>query len=370
MVRVCYVISFVNKALAFELIAETIRKDQIELSFVLLNDEETDFEKFLKEGGFKVIRINYRNKLQLVPAILKTAFYLIRNKIDVVHAHLYDGSLVGLCAATLARTKKRIHTRHHSSYHHDYFPKAVKVDKFHNMLSTHIVAISNNVKNVLVEMDKADASKITVIYHGFKLDEFKSVPQHRIDKLRSTYNPGNDGPVIGVISRYLKLKGIEYTIEAFSQLLMEFPNARLILANASGADQDTIRKRLGLVPKKNYVEIEFENDLYALYKLFDIFVHVPIDEKCEAFGQIYVESLASGIPSIFTLSGIAPEFVVDEKNAMVAGYKSAASILENMRKLLTDEPLRKRLILNGYADVKEKFDHRKTTLLLEELYLN
>ena len=67
----------------------------------------------------------------------------------MVHTHLFEASLLGLSAAKFTRVKRRIYTRHHSTYHHEYYPKAIKYDRLINFLATEIVAISNNVKEVL-----------------------------------------------------------------------------------------------------------------------------------------------------------------------------------------------------------------------------
>ena len=55
-------------------------------------------------------------------------------------------------------------------------------------------------------------------------------------------------------------------------------------------------------------------------------MHVPIDSMSEAFGQTYIEALASRVPSIFTLSGIACEFAKDRVNCLVVPYKDSDSI--------------------------------------------
>src|SRR6185295_19908794 len=97
-------------------------------------------------------------------------------------------------------------------------------------------------------------------------------------------------------------------------------------------------------PEKSFIEIRFENNIFALYKLFDVFVHTPIDEYAEAFGQTYVEALASGVPAIFTLSGIACDFVQHEKNAWVVPYKDSGKIVTAMNALLNDESLKANLV--------------------------
>ena len=74
----------------------------------------------------------------------------------------------------------------------------------------------------------------------------------------------------------------------------------------------------------------------------------------EAFGQTYIEALASGVPSIFTLSGVANEFIINERNAMVVSYQNSIDVYEKLIRLLGDISLRNQLVKNGRDDV-EKF---------------
>ena len=95
---------------------------------------------------------------------------------------------------------------------------------------------------------------------------------------------------------------------------------------------------------------------------------MPIDENCEAFGQTYVEALASGIPSIFTLSGIANEFIINERNALVVPYKNSDAIYNSCIRLLNDKTLCNSLIENGKKDVTQKFQLEQMINSLEALY--
>ena len=145
------------------------------------------------------------------------------------------------------------------------------------------------------------------------------------------------------------------------------PTAHLILANATGPYSSTIQNKLSAIPEEAYTEITFEQDIPALYKLFDIYVHVPIAKHLEAFGQTYVEALASGVPSIFTLSGIACEFIQHEYNALVVDYKSSDAIFEAMTRLNSEPELRTKLINNGKTSVRQ-FDLPRFISKLEKLY--
>jgi glycosyltransferase involved in cell wall biosynthesis len=247
-------------------------------------------------------------------------------KPDVVHVHLIDACLTTMPVAFLMGVKKRIYTRHHSTYHFDYFPHAVKYDKLINSLSTNIIAISKNVENVLVNKENVNSNKVQIIHHGFELNKFVETNSANISILKSKYNPNNKTPVIGVISRFTEWKGVQYIIPAFKKILNDYPDAFIVLANAHGDMEAELFQQLSQLNSDQYCTIKFEKDLYSLYQLFDVFVHVPIDEHSEAFGQTYVEALAAGVPSVFTLSGIASEFVIDRRNAVVVDYKNADAI--------------------------------------------
>jgi len=369
-IKVCYIISDINKALAFEWVAEYLDKDEFELHFLLINQGGSVLENFLIDNSFRFKRITSEGKKSIPVSIFKISKYLKKNKIEVVHCHLFEANIVGLIAAKLVAIKKRIYTRHHSTFHHLYFPRAVWYDRFINWLATDIIAISENVEKVLIEKENVKPSKIHLIQHGFDLEGFKNGNEEKIQKLKLKYNSNEKLPVIGVISRYFSLKGIQYTIPAFATLLQKYPNAYLILANASGNFKAEISNLLSTLPANSFIEIPFEEDIFSLYHLFDIFVHVPINPEIEAFGQTYIEALASGIPSIFTLSGIAPEFIINGENALVVGFENSEEIYEAFIKILNNDKLKKTLTENGIKCVKDNFDLPIMIDKLQKLYLS
>jgi glycosyltransferase involved in cell wall biosynthesis len=369
MTNVTYVLSFIDKSVSFEWIIETIDKKKIKLSFILLNNKNSEIENYLKVNNVNFLKINYSGKKDIVKALFKCGIFFIKNKTKVVHTHLFDASLIGLLAAKLVLVRRRIHTRHNATIHHVYHPKAVKYDKFINFLSTDIVAISENVREILINIEQVNPVKIKLIHHGFKLEEFRDISTERIEDLKSKFDLTNDTkPVIGVISRYIHWKGIQYIIPAFKDYLKHFPNAHLILANADGPYASEIKLLLSSLPKNTYTEIQFENDLFALYKLFDIFIHAPIDKDCEAFGQIYIEALASKVPSIFTMSGIAADFIKDNFNALVVPFKNSNAILNRMLEISKNDLLEETLKENGYKSIQYKFTLNKMIINLEKLY--
>jgi glycosyltransferase involved in cell wall biosynthesis len=369
MKRIAYIISHVTKSLAFEWIVEELDSTRFTLVFILMNSEDSPLEQYLRTKDIHTRRIHYSTKKD-IPAALFTIYKILKQeRIDIVHTHLFEASLVGLAAAQIARVKRRIHTRHNATIHHVYHPHAVKYDRLINYLSTDIIAISENVRSILVNLEHADPKKITLIPHGFRLDQFSNAPSDRIEVLRKKLQINiSNGPAIGVISRYIHWKGVQYIIPAFSELLSHYPDAKLILANANGPFTAEIKKQLERLPTGSYIEIPFESDVYSLYSLFDIFVHTPIDQKSEAFGQVYVEALAAGIPSIFTLSGIACEFIKDRENAVVVPFKNSDAIRDALLYLLDNSEFCRSLSRKGKISVEENFTLERMIRSIETLY--
>ena len=370
MIRVTYIISSIDRSLAFEWIVNKIDKKKISLSFILLNTGDSELEKFLKSSGIPVYRTKYTGKKDTVNALLAIRKILKTEDPHIVHTHLFEASVIGLSAARTLGIKRRIYTRHHSTYHHSYHPQAVKYDRLCNFLSTDIVAISKNVENVLAEKEKVIRKKIHLIHHGFDLAAFGSVSPDDQSAMVKKYNPRNASPVIGVIARQTEWKGIQFIIPAFRKLLNEYPQALLLLANAGGNYREKIKEMLSTIPQRNYLEIPFERDIISLYSVFDLFVHVPIDPHCEAFGQTYIEALAAGIPSVFTLSGVAPEFIEHEKNALVVPFCDSDAVYKALYSLLNDAQLQARLSTRGKMDVVKYFYLDKMIRSLEALYVS
>ncbi|MGC4022150.1 MAG: glycosyltransferase family 4 protein [Cyclobacteriaceae bacterium] len=365
--KVIYIVSQVHKSLAFEWIAEGLKK-KYDLYFILLNAAGSPLEDFLSAKGIKVRRINYRGKKDFLTAFIKTFFFLVKSRPNVVHAHLLDAQLIGLSTAKLAGIKNRIYTRHNSNFHHVYHRKGILFDRLSNWLATQIVSISYATDFTLTQLENVKASKIVKIPHGFDMKIFEHVSSERRASIINKWSITDNKPIVGIIARHIEWKGIQYIIPAFKKFLNEYPSATLVLANATGPYHKIILELLESIPRERYILIPFEEDIAALYSVFDLYVHTPIDTVCEAFGQTYIEALAAGVPSVFTLSGIANEFIKHEKNALVVPFKNSDEIYESFLKLWADVSLREKLISNGRHDVISKFELSSMLTALNKLY--
>lgn len=365
--KLTYIVSRVEKSLAFEWIAARLAKDYI-LTFLLLNPSTSSFESFLNKQGISYRRYALRSIIDYPFAFLNVLIFLYRHKPDIVHVHLFDAQRIGLPAAWLARIRKRIYTRHTSTFHHTYQPSGIKYDRLSNWLSTHIVSVSQASDYVLRDLEHVPAEKIVKIPHGFDWQAFQAVTPERIEAVRKKWAIPSGRPVIGMISRFIEWKGIQFAIEGFAKFHEMFPNSILVLANAMGPYEKVLRGQLASMDAQSVVCIPFEEDVLALYRTFDMFVHVPVDRYVEAYGQAYVEAMFSGVPSVLTLSGIAADYVINRQHAMTVTYKDGKAIADVLAELWSNQELQRTIAANARKEVVSLFGIDQMMTSLKRLY--
>lgn len=361
--NIVYIISDINKVVFFEHTALLMRARGVEISWILINSEDSELAHFLEAHHFQVANLKASSPLRSFAAINSCKKILKEWHIDVVHCHLGTANWVGLWAGLRAGVAKRIFTRHAGKSLKWHFKEAI-IDQIQNRLATDIVSISLNIHELLIAQGVSEP-KIHLIHHGFDLERMKNHDVNEVARIKSFYNPQSKYPVVGVVARWMEWKGIQYIIPAFEKLLEDYPNAKLCLFNASNRAEyaHVLKPMLKNLSIGSYDFIGFESNVYDLYSLFDIYVHTPVDPYCEAFGQTYVEALAAGVPSVFTLSGVAREFVAEEPLAVVVPFRDTEAIYEAMKKQLMHKNIE-----NRHSSFFQKFELSSYINSLAKLY--
>jgi glycosyltransferase involved in cell wall biosynthesis len=352
----------------FEWICRELHGRLYNFSFLLMHPGESPLAAPLDALGVAFRQIPFRKRSDLPSAAWEVYRFCRARRFDLVHTHFMNACLAGLPAAALAGIQVRLHTRHHGSPHRCSHRKPWELlfDSFNNRFSTVIVAPCQDVRRRLFD-EGVEEDRVVMIHHGFDLQAFRNVSRERIEALRRKYGIPAGPPIIGSLSRFIRPKGLEYVIEAFRALRRTHPDARLVLANARGPDEGKIHASLARLPADSYAEIPYEPDVFALYRIFDVFTFAPVAPHIEGFGQTYVEALASGVPSIFTKAGAAHELIRHRENAWVVDYENSGQIHEGMKTLLEDADLRAKLIRQGQRSA-EAFDVRRHVAQLDSVY--
>jgi len=153
-------ISDVKKAMEHEWFVEYLDRSRFHIEFFLFNSRDSELYKFIKDHQLPCTNYNLSNKYFIPFYILYFSIRLFLRKPNLVHCHLFQASLIGITAGWIAGIKKRIYTRHHADVHHVYHPNAVKYDLWINHKATHIIAVSDNIRNLLQNLEDVES-----LYH-------------------------------------------------------------------------------------------------------------------------------------------------------------------------------------------------------------
>ncbi len=137
--------------------------------------------------------------------------------------------------------------------------------------------------------------------------------------------------IILMMSRLEKEKDIPTALRAFAKAVEKFPKTGLVIVGsgslASALQQEAAS--LGILDKAIFRP--WTEDAASCYKSADIFLSAS---RFEGYGLTLVEAAAAGIPIVTTDAGIAGEFLVHEKNALIAPVGDIAAIAGNLESLL------------------------------------
>jgi len=255
------------------------------------------------------IKIGRRRKLlDLISALFKLILQLRKSDTNSIYASGRTASLLGMSGGYLAFVPRRIFTRHHGSENHLFGNKrGILIDRITNLLATRIVAVSNVCKEVLLHKDFVRPEKVIVIYNSFDYERFSAASRHFSSQEIGPSFLEHDALTIGVIGRGVPGKGIHVALSAFALFLKQYPNAKLRLIGHGNFYTAQNLKALESIPPTNLEIVLDSPDICLEYQRFDLFLHLPEFRDFESFGLVYLEAIAAGVPSIFTVSGILAE---------------------------------------------------------------
>ena len=107
-------------------------------------------------------------------------------------------------------------------------------------------------------------------------------------------------------------------------------------------------------------------ELLDFYAQADVFV---MPSLVEAFGVVFLEAMASGIPVIGARAGGVPELIDHDRNGLLIEPGDAGGLTELLLRLLTDTPLQERLRKAG-LETAQQFDVERMMQCTYQVYQN
>ena len=211
----------------------------------------------------------------------------------------------------------------------------------------------------------SDANIVHTIYHGLDIDYFSpagGMPEPL--------------PLVLSVGRFVEKKGFAYLVEACARLRGRGLAFKCIIVGEQGAAYEPLRRLVAERALEDTVELhgpvtqEELREIYRRARVFALPCQVMDDGDRDGIPNVLAEAMAMGVPVVSTrISGI-PELVDDGVHGLLVQSRDAEALATALERVLVDPALRARLSEAGRRRICERFDSRRTTVALRDLFLH
>lgn len=234
-----------------------------------------------------------------------------------------------------------------------------------------LIALTEIQKQALLQCLPVSADDVLVIPDSVDTKEFH--PNKRSESFRSQiFELKDDELAIGLVGRIDPQKGSREFVEAASKLLNRYPHLKFFLIGKETPDTPGFEQSL-----KNYVSSQgygskviflgHRSDIDQVISNLDIFV-MPSYE--ETFGDVLIEAMACGVPSIATRAG-GPINIVDEgENGLLIPPRDSGALASAIDRLIKDPVICEKFSKNGRTKALVSYDERLVFKQIEGIVLS
>jgi glycosyltransferase involved in cell wall biosynthesis len=291
--------------------------------------------------------------------------HIFRRRIQIVHAYNFYGNVFAVPPARLVAPVVIASIRDCAPY---LTPMQKRVQRYACQFADCVLVNAEAVRDWLIG-EGYDRSKIVVIRNGVDLNRFSRAPDPQ--GIRRELGLPPDVPVVAVVSRLTRLKGLETFLEAAAVLKRSHPDARFLIVGET-APTDTeyldalvrLAAALGVADRVTFTGIR--SDIPALLSSVDVSVMPSLNE---ALSNVLLESMAAGAPTVATRVGGTPEALEDEVTGLLVAPGDARALADAIARLLDDRRLAARLGEAARQTIVNRFSVDRMVTSTEQLYL-
>jgi len=315
----------------------------------------------LDKKGIPHFKLNINVKSELHPNVLAGGYSLIgvikKNNIDIIHTNTRVTQVMGEMLSFLTGAR-------HVSTCHGFFKLRVG-RKLFKCWGKKVIAISDAVREHLVNDFKVKKSRIALIHNGIDLEPSKrTFSEEQKNTTRKTLGL-KQGPVVGIIARLSSVKGHKFLMKAMKPVIEDIKDAQLLLIG-EGHEEASLRKQakeLGI--SNSVIFTKSISDTTEALSIIDVFALPSIQE---GLGLVLLEALSCAKPVVASDTGGIYSIVKDNTTGLLVPPKDSSGLASAILKLLKDKALAQRLAANGQRLVREKFSLEKMAKKVQDLY--
>ena len=232
-------------------------------------------------------------------------------------------------------------------------------------LAKFIVTCTEHNKHYLANLCEDRPISIHHVYHGIDTELFGG---------RSDYHSDPQTPFqVLTIARLIEKKGLPTVYKAlkllydrgisFQHILIGDGNDRQqLLALIQELGLSSVTQWLGTLPHHRVL------DYYRQADLFVLGCQVAANGDRDGIPNVFLESMAMGVPVVSTNISAIPELVENEKTGLLVPPGQPDQLADAMVRMLTDRDLRNRIIPAARQRVMQDFDNKVLILDLANIW--
>ncbi len=261
-------------------------------------------------------------------AVLNLARQLRRGNVQLLHAHSFDATLVGIIAARIANIPF-VFTRHHSDHHLRINKRwHVRIDSLCARHADRVIAVSEETRRIMVEQEGVPKKRIAVVYNG--VDATPAPSAETRARLRGELSLPNV-PIILMIARLHEEKGHRYLLEAIPDVIRSFGPVILLLAG-EGPERRSLESQVQANGLGEVVRfLGWRRDVAALIDSCSLLV---LPSLAESFGQVLTEAMSLGKPVVAAKTGGIPEVVADGETGILVPPRNPSTLAAAISRIL------------------------------------
>tara|TARA_B000000475_G_C15965933_1_gene435023 strand:- start:598 stop:1317 length:720 start_codon:yes stop_codon:yes gene_type:complete len=204
-----------------------------------------------------------------------------------------------------------------------------------------IIAISDTVKDYILENYSVDTSNLHLIYRGCDLQEFNTTPlsQEWKEAWFNEFPQTRNKTILNLPGRITSWKGIESFIDLFSQLDTSRFHG-IIPGPVASNKKNYFNSLTKLIKQKGLADhLSFcgaRSDIAKVYKISDIVMN--LSSKPEPFGRTIIEAAACGSHVMGWDRGGVKESIQSINPDGLVEYGNIGMLAQQIEKVLTSSP--------------------------------
>jgi len=310
---------------------------------------------FKMRGGYRLLKMIFRESLEYWthgPMVWGMLNEIRRQKPDIImvtnnHAFTF---YIGYWAKKLFKIPLVLMPITH--FGDPWTSQAVLKKLYH--YADYLIACTEFEKNYLVREgiseDKIGAHPIGIpITNDLHQDTKEIKSKYRI----------KEGPIVAYIGSMVSGKGIDVLIDSMKIIWQQYPQAQLLLAGKKTEDfSEIINKHLDqftLEEKNRIYNIDYfsSEEKSGLFASVDV---VSMASQIDAFGITYLDAWMQGKPVIGCRNMPQESIIDDGENGFLVEYGNTKELAESVKKLLSDEELRRKMGEKGRKKVSQVYN--------------